>query len=68
MARKEKSITDLILRGYEGSRNEANFPALSDEEYIGYVTASTMLQHPSSGASLIEVLLEVRRLFGEGRL
>ena len=69
MARKKKSTEDLVLESFGGNRKETElFRMMTDDEFIGYVTGIVLLQNPSSGASPIVMLLEVRRLFVEGKL
>jgi len=67
MAKTEKTIEEMILRDFRHSRS--SFMKLTDDEYVGYVTASTMLLNKVGGESSIsDVLSEVRRLFQAGKI
>jgi hypothetical protein len=65
----KKTIDDYILEGFKGSRNSETFTNFSDDEYIGYVTAMTVVNYGSKismSASL--VIFNVRHLMYAGKL
>ena len=65
----KKTIDDYILEGFEGSRNSETFTNFSDDEYIGYVTAMTIVNYGSKIAmSAAVVIFNVRKLMKEGKL
>ena len=69
MGRKNVSIEGAILESFQGSqKSSSGLSKLSDEEYVGYVTANVRLAYLNLDGSVIDILAEVRRLFEEGRL
>ena len=65
---KKKTVEELLLEGFGGSRTEKYFKDFTDEEYIGYVVGVTNLPFSLPPANPTGFLHAARKLFKEGKL
>lgn len=62
MAKKKKTVKDLLLDGFSGFSMHSFGKTLSEEERVSWCAAITMLQNPSSGFSSSEFIETARRI------
>lgn len=57
-----------LVESYAGTwRATAFYKSLSDDAYVGFVTASALRDYPRSGLNALEMYALVKRLLNDGK-